>query len=368
MDIHNELRIVFWELTARCNLKCIHCRAEATPIGSKEELSSSEAFEFIDNLSSLATPLLILTGGEPLYRQDIYDIAAYAAKKGLPVALATNGTLVDRSTAAKIQSSGIRRVGISLDGARAATHDNFRGVEGSFARAIAGFQNLKELGVSVQFNTTIARHNQSEVEQLLDMVRGLKAAALHLFMLVPVGCGVKIAGDQMLSPGEYERVLSWLYRSAQRFRDIELKATCAPHYFRILKQHSPKKGIPGSTPKTGRMSALTKGCLAGSAVCFVSRIGEVQPCGYLPTVVGNIREQSIGDIWEDSSIFKELRDPNRLKGKCGRCEYKLICGGCRARAYFQTGDYLEEEPFCSYQPRVKGNPPKAEKNAKVVKR
>ncbi len=353
MDIHNELRIVFWELTARCNLKCIHCRAEATPISSQEEFSSSEAFDFIEDLSSLATPLLILTGGEPLYRQDIYDIAAYAAKKGLIVALATNGTLVDRSAAAKIQASGIRRVSISLDGARAATHDDFRGVKGSFARAIAGFRNLKELGVSVQFNTTIARHNLPEVEQLLDMVRELKADALHIFMLVPVGCGVEIAGDQMLSPDEYERVLNWLSRSAQRFKDIELKATCAPHYFRILKQRSPKGGTPDSPPKAEGMSALTKGCLAGSGVCFVSRIGEVQPCGYLPVVAGNIRDQSIGDIWENSSIFKELRDPSRLKGKCGQCEYKLICSGCRARAYFQTGDYLEEEPFCSYQPRMK---------------
>lgn len=354
MGTYNELRIVFWELTARCNLKCIHCRAEATPISSEEELSTSEAFEFIEELSSFANPLLILTGGEPLYRQDIYDIAAYAVKKGLLVALATNGTLVDSSVADKIKASGIRRVSISLDGARAVTHDSFRGVKGSFDQAIEGFRNLKEIGVSVQFNTTVAQHNQSEIEQLLDKARELKAAALHLFMLVPVGCGVEIAEDQMLSPDEYERVLNWLYRTAQRFKDIELKATCAPHYFRILKQRSRKEKIPGSPPKAGRMSAITKGCLAGSTVCFVSRIGEVQPCGYLPVVAGNIRNQSIRDIWEASSIFKELRDPDKLKGKCGLCEFKLICSGCRARAYFQTGDYLEEEPFCSYQPRMKG--------------
>ncbi len=354
MGTNNELRIVFWELTARCNLKCIHCRAEATPISSEEELSSSEAFEFIEDLSSFATPLLILTGGEPLYRQDIYDIATYAVKKGLPVALATNGTLVDRTVADKIKACGIRRVSISLDGARAVTHDSFRGVKGSFDQAIEGFRNLKKIGVSVQFNTTIARHNLSEVEQLLDLVRGLKADALHIFMLVPVGCGVKIAGDQMLSPEEYERVLNWLYQSAQRFKDIELKATCAPHYFRIIKQHSPKGKVLGSSSaKADRMSSLTKGCLAGSTVCFVSRIGDVQPCGYLPVVAGNIRNQSIRDIWENSPSFKELRDPRRLKGKCGQCEYKLICSGCRARAYFQSGDYLEEEPFCSYQPRMK---------------
>jgi heme b synthase len=354
MGTNNELRIVFWELTARCNLKCIHCRAEATPISAEGELSTPEAFEFIEALSSFANPLLILTGGEPLYRQDIYDIAAYAVKKGLLVALATNGTLVDSSVAEKIKASGIRRVSISLDGARAVTHDSFRGVKGSFNQAIAGFRNLKEHGVSVQFNTTVAQHNRSEIEQLLDMARELKVDALHLFMLVPVGCGVKIVEDQMLSPGEYEKTLKWLYRSAQRFKDIDLKATCAPHYFRILKQISRKEGIPDGPPKTGRMSSLTKGCLAGSAVCFVSRIGDIQPCGYLPVIAGNVREQSIKDIWENSTVFQDLRDPDKLKGKCGRCDFKLVCGGCRARAYFQTGDYLEEEPFCSYQPRMKG--------------
>ncbi|UCD84276.1 MAG: SPASM domain-containing protein, partial [Deltaproteobacteria bacterium] len=219
-------------------------------------------------------------------------------------------------------------------------------------QAIAGFQKLKEFGVSVQFNTTVTQRNQSEIEQLLNMARELKADALHLFMLVPVGCGVEIAEDQMLSPGEYEKILNWLSRSAQRFKDIELKATCAPHYFRILEQRSRKEGSPVGPPKAGRMSALTRGCLAGSAVCFVSRIGDVQPCGYLPIIAGNVREQSIRDIWESSSVFMDLRDPERLRGKCGRCDYKLICGGCRARAYFQTGDYLEEEPFCSYQPNV----------------
>jgi radical SAM protein with 4Fe4S-binding SPASM domain len=398
-------RLIFWELTKGCNLRCIHCRATATELSSPSDLSTQAAREIIDQIAAVSTPILVLSGGEPLFRSDIFQLARYGTDKGLRVALATNGTLVTKHVARMIVDSGVRRVAISLDGADALTHDTFRGIPGAFDAAIAGFRNLKNLGMSVQINTTIARHNAHQLPQVLELAKGLGADALHTFLLVPVGCGVDIAEQQMVPPEEYERMLNWFYdRSLEG--GIELKATCAPHYFRVVRQrraaehrsataaeaahaapplpHTAQGSIaigptemamPGSTgielkPQgVGRigvgqpvghpgthpsdMNAMTKGCLAGTAVCFISHQGEVYPCGYLPALAGDLKKQSFTDIWENSVVFNELRDTNNLRGKCGCCEFRNICMGCRARAFAATGNYLDEEPFCVYQPQVK---------------
>ena len=345
----NELRLIFWELTSQCNLKCIHCRAEATEKPFINELTTKEAYSLIDSIVSFSNPILILTGGEPLYRADVFDIASYANKKGLRIALATNGTLIDEKVAKKILNSGIKRVSISIDGANRETHDSFRGFKGSFDDAIKGFLNLKRLNIEVQFNTTIAKHNINEIEDIYKLAKDMKACALHIFMLVPVGCGVEIADREMVSKEDYERVLNWLYEKSIEDRSLELKATCAPHYFRIMRQRMKKENRSLPKPSHG-MSAMTKGCLAGGYVCFISRIGNVQPCGYLPVVAGNVRSEPLERIWKESEVFKRLRDPSLLKGKCGRCEYKMICEGCRARAFYKTGDYMDEEPYCVYVP------------------
>ena len=362
-------RLIFWETTAGCNLACIHCRR--TTVADQllpQDLTTAEAYDLIDQIVAFARPILVLSGGEPLFRPDIFAIARYASDAGLIVALATNGTLIDRDVAQRIRQSGIQRVSVSFDGADAPTHDLFRG-QGAFARAIAGIDCLREAGVPYQINTTVARHNVAQMPQTLAMARDLGAAALHLFLLVPVGCGVEIADDQQISPAEYEAVLHWLY-DAEMEGGIELKATCAPHYFRIVRQrqaaerragivrerpHShhrqERAGGDGASP-SGRhpMNAMTKGCLAGSGVCFISHRGEVFPCGYLPLAAGDIRIQPLQEIWEGSPLFAELRDPDHLTGKCGLCEFKRVCGGCRARAYGMTLEYLGEEPFCSYEP------------------
>jgi radical SAM protein with 4Fe4S-binding SPASM domain len=308
-------------------------------------------------------------------------LARYARECGLRVALATNGTLVNKEVAHKIVDAGVRRVSISLDGADAATHDAFRGIPGAFEGALAGLRNLKDLGMSVQINMTIARHNAHQLPAVLELVRGLGADALHTFLLVPVGCGVDIAAEQMVPAGEYEKILNWFYDRAQE-GGIELKATCAPHYFRVARQRRaaerraaslapPISGgnghaigptemtMPGSTgiglhPHAGHpggMQAVTKGCLAGTGVCFISHQGEVYPCGYLPVLAGDLNQQSFAEIWENAPVFEQLRDTGNLKGKCGYCEFRNICMGCRARAFAATGDYLDEEPFCVYQPR-----------------
>ncbi len=393
-------RLIFWELTKGCNLRCIHCRASATELSSPSDLSTQAARDIIDQIAEVSSPILVLSGGEPLFRSDIFQLARYGTDKGLRVALATNGTLVTKQVAKKIVDSGVKRVAISLDGADAATHDTFRGIPGAFDAAITGFRNLKELGMSVQINTTIARHNAHQLPDVLALAKSLGADALHTFLLVPVGCGVDIASEQMVPPEEYERMLNWFYdRSVEG--GIEMKATCAPHYFRVVRQrrvaehrsaaaaeaahqapelppsapdHShigpTEMAMPGSTgielkpngigkavghPGTHPtdMNAMTKGCLAGTAVCFISHQGEVYPCGYLPALAGDLKKQAFADIWQNSLVFNQLRDTNNLRGKCGCCEFRNVCMGCRARAYAVTGNYLDEEPFCVYEPHTK---------------
>jgi heme b synthase len=353
-------RLVFWETTAGCNLRCVHCRRiDVAENLVPEDLTTAESKQLIDQIVAFSSPILVLSGGEPLIRPDIFEIAGHAVARGLRVALATNGTLIDESKAQRIVEAGIRRVAVSLDGASAQTHDTFRALPGSFAQALEGIGRLRAHGMSVQVNTTVARHNVAELPRILDLALSLGADALHIFLLVPVGCGVEIADGQMISADEYEEVLSWLY-DRDREGLLELKATCAPHYFRIVRQRSAaqrREAPPGRERQRGPgatasrdLHAVTKGCLAGTSVCFVSHKGEVFPCGYLPLSAGNVREQPLQHIWREAPVFKELRDPDLLRGKCGRCEFKHICGGCRARAYAMTGNYLDEEPFCIYEP------------------
>lgn len=386
-------RLIFWEVTKGCNLRCIHCRAIPTKLTSGLDLSTNTAIALIDQISATYNPILVLSGGEPLFRADIFDLASHAGERGMRVALATNGTLVSAAIASKIVSAGIRRVSISLDGADAATHDAFRGIPGAFEAALSGFRALKERGMSLQINMTIARHNFRQLPQVFELAKSLGADALHTFLLVPVGCGVSIAADQMVPPREYEEILNWFYDRAQE-GEIELKATCAPHYFRVMRQrraaerrsttalslhpaherHSAKRHdrigptemtMPGATgvglhPRgegrannhPGEMRAMTRGCLAGTGVCFISHQGEVYPCGYLPVVAGDLRKQTFAEIWQNSPTFSLLRDTGNLQGKCGRCEFRNVCMGCRARAFAATGDFLGAEPFCIYEPRM----------------
>ncbi len=358
-------RLIFWETTAGCNLKCIHCRRitiadQLTP----QDLSTAETFDMIDAIATVGKPVFVLSGGEPLFRNDIYDIARYANDAGFPVALATNGTLIDRAVAQRIKDSGVRRVSISFDGADAPTHDAFRGLPGSFDAAVEGFQHLREVGLPVQINTTVSKHNEAQLDGVLTLAKDLGAIGLHLFLLVPVGCGMEIAEEQMVSAQEYERILNWLYDVEKQETDLQLKATCAPHYFRVMRQRRAEErrmgmsqDLPASYDRQvhghHQMHAATKGCLAGTGVCFISHRGEVFPCGYFPVEAGNIRQGAFSEIWQNSELFAEMRDPDLLGGNCGACQFKSLCSGCRARAYGMTGDYLAEEPFCAYDPETR---------------
>jgi len=348
MKIPDKPRLIFWELTKRCNLACSHCRAESEDIDYDGELDFKDITRIIDDITVVSSPILVLTGGEPLYRGDIFDIASYAVSKGLRTALATNGTLIDKKAAQLIRAAGISRVSISIDGSDARTHDEFRGIPGSFDKAAQGAMLLKDEGVSFQFNVTITKRNAEQIDDILDFAVNSKAAALHVFMLVPVGCGVLIADTEMISAEKYEDVLNWFYDRSKNTQ-LEFKATCAPHYYRLIRQRANMEGRVLSMEQDG-MAAMTRGCLAGSGVCFISHSGDVQPCGYLPLVAGNVLATPFKKIWEKSELFISLRKPDMLTGKCGVCGYRVVCGGCRARAYYATGGYLDEEPYCVHKP------------------
>ena len=350
----SELRLVFWEATAACNLACRHCRRlEVAKALSTRDLPTEQVKRhLIDGLVAVGRPVLVCSGGEPLMRPDLFELAAYAVAQGLPIALATNGTLIDEALADRIMQAGFERTAVSLDGADATTHDAFRSQAGAFDAAVHGLQLLHERGMSLQVNTTVTLHNVHQLQAIYERVMALQAAAWHVFMFVPVGCGLEIPEDQQLAAEQYEVVLRWLAERASE-NHVFVRATCAPQYFRILAQsHTLRKAQHGS-----KFSTLTKGCLAGTGICFISHTGEVFPCGYLPISSGNITRTPFAEIWAQSAVFEALRDPQQLTGKCGACEFKLLCSGCRARAYAATGDLLSEEPCCAYRPVGVGDPP-----------
>ena len=344
----SSLRLVAWEVTRNCNLSCVHCRAAAGKGPYPDELSTDASFVLLDQISEVGKPVVILTGGEPLLRPDIFEIARYGTRKGLRMVMAPNGTLITEENAREMAGVGIQRISISLDGATKESHDRFRQVEGAFEGAIRGIHRAKQAGVEFQINTTITVQNLDEMPRIQELAVKLGAVAHHIFLLVPTGRGKYIA-DQEISAQQYEETLNWFYDQRDKV-PLQLKATCAPHYYRILRERAREEGKT-VTFKTHGLDAVTRGCLGGTSFCFISNTGTVQPCGFLDLACGNIKRAPFGVIWKESEVFKALRNYNNLKGKCGRCEYRKVCGGCRARAYEATGDYLAEEPLCMYQPR-----------------
>lgn len=341
------LRLVAWETTRNCNLACVHCRASATLGPYTGELDTSAGLKLLDEIAQVGSPIVILTGGEPLLRADIYELARYGTDKGLRMVMAFNGTLVNEETAQKIADAGIKRISVSLDGATRKTHDKFRGIEGSFDGAIKGLELMKDAGVEFQINTTITKANLAQIPEILDLAVEMGAVAHHIFLLVPTGRGKYII-DQEINAEEYEKTLNWFYDQREK-TPLQLKATCAPHYYRILRQRAREEGKTVSFDSHG-LDAVTRGCLGGTGFCFVSHRGIVQPCGFLNVAAGDVTKTSFADIWQDSEVFTKLRDFKALEGKCGACEYKRVCGGCRARAFEATGDFMAEEPLCNYQP------------------
>lgn len=343
------LRLVAWEITRNCNLSCIHCRAAATRGPYDGELDTQTCLRILDEIAAVGNPIVILTGGEPLLRPDIHKIARYGTDQGLRMVMAINGTLITRENAQQLAAAGIKRISISLDGASAETHDAFRGVEGAYEGALRGIEAAKSAGIEFQINTTITKQNLDGIPRIQNLADRLGAVAHHIFLLVPTGRGKYII-DQEITADEYEETLNWFY-DQQADSSLQLKATCAPHYYRILRQRAKAEGKTVNFSTHG-LDAVTRGCLGGTGFCFISHRGIVQPCGFLNLNCGDLRKSTFSEVWKRSEVFLALRNYDKLEGKCGLCEYRKVCGGCRARAYEATGNYLAEEPLCSYQPAM----------------
>ncbi len=354
------LRLLFWETTIKCNLACAHCRRVEGDEAADKDLSTAQAKELIEQLADLGKrqpfmPILVFSGGEPLCREDLFEMVGRAKSLGIVPALATNGTLIDVTVAQLIKDSEIARVAVSLDGATADVHDKLRQLEGSFERAVEGIGHLRDKNVPFQVNITLTRHNAGQLEDVYELAKSLGAVAVHIFMLVPVGCGQALAETDMLSPEQYEEKMLEICRLDGRGQ-LQMKVTCGPHYQRVIRQQGLQQSrmetdqSDDAVPGRSREKRVSRGCLAGLGVLFVGHQGDVFPCGYLPVKCGNVLEDKLSEIWYNNHDLARMRDSNALEGKCGVCGYRQVCGGCRARAYAATGNYMAEEPFCVYIP------------------
>lgn len=339
----DNLKMVAWEVTRSCNLACVHCRASSKKGPYPGELTTQECFKVIDDIVSFANPVIIFTGGEPLLRNDIFEIIEYGRSKGLVMVMAPNGTLLNDETVEKIIKSGIKRISVSLDGADEISHDNFRQVKGAFKQAIKGIKCAQKAGLEFQINSTITKRNISSIADIIKLAKKLGAKAYHIFLLVPTGRGKDMENEE-LSAWEYEDTLKLLSKHKKDV-SLEIKVTCAPHFNRILVQDNPKLAA----------SLKGRGCMGGVSFCFISHLGELQPCGYLELKCGNVRDLGFKKAWLSSEVFNNLRDFSKYKGKCGVCEFRMLCAGCRARAFAKHSDYLNQEPYCTYEPKVEHN-------------
>ncbi len=344
-DVVPTPRIVFWQTTGDCNLRCVHCRrewSEAPP----NELSTDEVKRLLIDAIADARwhSILVFSGGEPLMRSDLYELIEYTTKRGLIPAVATNATLIDDAIAKRFKDLGVSRVSVSLDGASASTHDAFRGLPGSFDDALRGIRALRNAGVDVQVNVTFTKANRDEAPAMLDLVQSLDACAIHVFLLVPVGCGVELPEDVRLDASEVERLLTYFDEQAT-VRDLEVRATCAPQAQRIRRQRAAARERKGMPPGRG-LAPSSKGCLAGGGILFVDAVGKVFPCGYLPLQAGDLRQTPLAEILATSELLSSLRDTSRLEGRCHGCEFDEVCGGCRARSFGTNGTLFGEEPSC----------------------
>ncbi len=344
-----QLRLVAWELTKSCVLSCKHCRASAIKEKHKNELSTSECKAVIDSVASTGNCIIILTGGEPMLREDIYQLASYGTGKGLRMVMATCGTLLNKENCLSLIDAGIARISVSIDGATESSHDCFRGVPGAFQALIKGIEIAATTGLEFQVNTTITKSNLAELPDIYNLAVKLGAASFHPFLLVPTGRAEMLLSE-MISPAQYEQTLNWIYER-QLSSAITIKPTCAPHYYRIFRERERSAGR-AVTIETHGLNAMTKGCLGGQGFAFISNTGKVQICGFLEKEAGDLRAcgYDFQKIWEKSPLFQQIRAVDQYHGKCGYCEYRRICGGCRARAFAVNGDYLGEETQCLYLP------------------
>ncbi|MGA2033986.1 MAG: TIGR04053 family radical SAM/SPASM domain-containing protein [Thermoguttaceae bacterium] len=350
-DFGRNPLMFYYEVTLACDLVCKHCRASAQEQAHPDQLGTEQAKALLEQVATFPRrPMLVMTGGDPLKRADLFELMRYAVDRGVQVALTPSATpLATRAAFQRAADAGVRRLGISLDGATAQTHDAFRGWQGSFDRTLRMLDDARELGMAVQVNTTICRRNLDQVDAVAELLVGKGIAMWAVFFLVPVGRGVE---EERISPEEYERVFAQLYEHAGR-QPYAVKTTEAPHYRRFVLQRggdplAGPRGAGDSSARRGHRAPL--GVIDGRGVMFVGHTGVIYPAGFLPLVCGQFPGDSVVDVYQKHPMFLALRDPDHFKGKCGICEYRQVCGGSRARAYALTGDPLQSDPDCAYVP------------------
>jgi len=337
-----EAHLISWNVTKLCNARCAHCYLDASDLKGEGELTTKEGVKLIDQMAEVnPRAMLVLSGGEPLMREDILDLARYASHKGLMVVVGTNGTLIENTLVERMKESGVSGVGISLESLNPDVHDAFRGVNGAWDRTLCGIEACKNRGLPFQIQTTLTKDNYCEIPSLIEYSDRAGAKAFNLFFLVCTGRGEGISD---IPPPQYEEVLTYLAKIQGKYHDMIVRARCAPHFIRFVYQQNQDSILLREYPK---------GCLAGTHYCRITPEGDVTPCPYLPLKAGNVRERSFREIWKNAEVFQYLRYA-KLKGRCGFCDFASVCGGCRARAYAFYQDYLGEDPWCSYLPDGRG--------------
>lgn len=339
-DRDHKPRLIAFEVTRRCRFNCRHCRADADRLGGPDALTTDQCKRIIKAVADYEKCVIILTGGEPTERDDFLDLVRYSREVGLRVVTATCGYAINDQTLAEMREAGILALSFSLDGATAKTHDAFRRVPGAFDIAVNAARTAARAGMQFQINTTITRTNLAEVPAIAELAKELGAYCFNPFILVPTGRGEQIA-DEILEPAQYGKLLSELLDLKDRI-SIEVRVTCGPSFARLYRQRH----------KESRRIHIS-GCMGGRGFGFISHTGDVQTCGFLDISAGNLVENGydFAAIWDHSKFLNEIRDVSSYHGKCGLCDYANLCGGCRARAYTMTGDYLGEDPVCWYGPR-----------------
>lgn len=352
LDLDSDPFIVFWEVTRACALSCVHCRAKAQPKAHPLELTTEECFDVVDSLTEFSMqPMLILSGGDPFMRRDLFDIIDRAISKSMTVAVAPSATaLVTEGRLRKLVDRRVSSVSFSLDGSNAETHDDFRGFKGTFDRTLQMMKLAHECGLKFQINTTVSRRNLEELPAMADLMAENGAAIWDLFFLVPTG---RAALDQVLPADEHEKLFNWVLDNARNW-PFRVKTTLAQHYRRafVLRrmQADSMDPVPDEARQIIREGWPGPTTNDGKGTMFISHLGEIFPSGFLPVRAGNVRTDNIAEVYRQSSVFQSLRDVDQLRGKCGYCQFNDVCGGSRARAYAMTGDMLEADPTCAYLP------------------
>jgi len=334
-------RLIAFEVTRRCRYHCRHCRAAAGPTGANSELTTQQCKKILAAIAKFCNCVIIFTGGEPMERQDIYELIKYAREKGLRPVMATCGYLIDEGTIAKLKKAGVISLSFSIDGSSAESHDKLRGSEGAFDAVVRATEAARNGGLRFQINTTLSKLNSGEVIGIAELARRLGAGCFNPFILVPTGRGRRMK-DAVLDPVEHELLLNELLRIKLK-GEVDVRVTCGPAFARVCEQ-----------AKAKGLAAEANGCMGGRGFGFVSYRGDVQTCGFLEVSAGNLIENGFdfARIWLESKFLNEIRDTSSYRGKCRDCEYVGVCGGCRARAMAIYGDYLADDPICDYQPRA----------------